>query len=516
MLKKCLLLLGLFISVSVATESQSPVLPRHPNIIIFLVDDMGWQDCSVPFWDKQTPLNKLYRTPNMEKLAAEGMKFTNAYANSVCTPTRVSLITGLNAAHHRVTNWTSPYKDSPTDHKDDMLEPPQWNHNGFSPEKNIPFTVYATPLPRILREAGYFTIHTGKAHWGSAGTPGASPYNMGFTVNIAGNSIGHPQSYYGENNYGNMPGKTTINAVPDLTAYYGTNTFLTEALTKEALQALETPVKSRQPFFLYMAHYAVHIPVQADNRFVQHYLSEGLDSTEAAYASLIEGMDKSLGDIMQFLKEKGIEKNTVILFMSDNGGLSLVPPRGGKQHTHNLPLRAGKGSLYEGGIREPMIVKWPGVTVPGSASGQYLQVQDFFPTVLEMAGIKDYAAVQDIDGRSFVPVMKDKNFNDDQRALIWHYPNRWINNDREALCYSSAIRQGDWKLIYLMKQGKLELYNLRDDIGEQKDLAAAMPEKVKQLAALLTGQLKAWKAQMPVNRMNNKPVPWPDEIAGRK
>lgn len=486
---------------------------KKPNIIIFLVDDMGWQDTSVPFADRMTDLNKRYHTPNMERLAAQGVKFTNAYANSVCTPSRVSLLSGMSAARHLVTNWTSPVKDRSTDYKDDIFTSPSWNINGLSEIKDVPHSVYVTPLPQLLNDAGYFTIHVGKAHWGPMGTPGSNPRNLGFIVNIAGNGIGHPQSYYGEENYGNVTGKPLgANAVPDLGEYYGTNTFLTEALTKEAIKAINEPIKRDQPFFLYLAHYAVHAPIMGDKRFLQKYLSTGMDTTEAKYATLIEGMDKSLGDVMDFLEAKKVDKNTIIIFMLDNGGLSLVPPRGGQKYTHNLPLKAGKGSLYEGGIREPMIVKWPGVVKPGSTSNQYLHVIDFFPTVLELAGIKKYKTVQPVDGISFVPYLKDPAKIDTSRALIWHYPNRWTTDDTHAFCYTSAIRLGDWKLVYLMKQQKLELYNLKNDLGEEHDLSKSYPLKVKELAVKLTRQLKDYKAQMPVYISSGREALWPDEI----
>lgn len=487
----------------------------QPNIIVFLVDDMGWQDTSVPFWSRKTPLNERYRTPNMERMAAEGVKFTNAYAAPVCTPTRVSLITGLNAAHHRVTNWTNISKDTSTDRADDTFEGVDWNINGFSPVPGVAKAVVGTPLPLLLKEAGYFTIHVGKAHWGSQGTPAASPLNVGFIVNVGGHAAGHPQSYFGEQNYGRMLGKTTFHAVPDLEEYYGSETFLTEALTQKAIQAMDYPVSRKQPFFLYMGHYALHTPIQGDARYLQRYLAMGLDSTEAKYASLVEGMDKSLGDIMDFLQKSGQEKNTVILFMSDNGGLSMSPPRGGTAHTHNLPLREGKGSLHEGGIRVPMLVKWPGVVKPGTVQDQYVMIEDFFPSILEMAEVKNYRAIQPIDGKSFVPLLKNPELRDSTRTLIWHYPNKWGGGTGNAINYASAIRKGNWKLIYLMKKQKLELYDLGNDIGETTDLVAKFPEKARELAGNLTEYLKRWNAQRPVYKATRKEVLWPDDALGQ-
>lgn len=482
----------------------------RPNIILFLVDDMGWQDTSLPFWTKETEFNKRYHTPNMERLAQEGMQFTNAYATPVCTPTRVSIMTGMNAAHHHVTNWTHIQKNTPTDMEDSFFHRAEWNYNGLSPEKNIPNTVYATPLPKLLKESGYFTIHVGKAHWGSMGTPGSNPYNLGFVVNISGNATGHPQSFKGSDNYGNLPDKTSFHAVQDLTEYYGTETFLTEALTLEAIKSLDAPIRNRQPFFLNLAHYAVHTPLQDDPRFYKKYIDAGLDETEAKYASMVEGMDKSLGDIMDFLINKKINKNTIVIFMTDNGGLSLTPLRGGEAHTHNLPLRAGKGSIYEGGIRVPMIVKWPGVVKPGTKTDQYIIVEDFFPSLLEMAGVRNYKAVQPVDGESFVPLLRNPGDRDTERILIWHFPNKW-QPDGPGINYKSAIRQGDWKLVYHMRDGRKELFNLRDDIGETTDLALQHPEKVRALSSLLSSQLREWKAPMPVVKSTGKAVGFSDE-----
>lgn len=486
---------------------------KQPNILLFFLDDMGWMDSSVPFGDSIYPLNKRYHTPNMERLAREGMKFTNAYATPVCTPSRTSLLTGMNAARHRVTNWTSPLRDHPTDQADDEFSRADWNFNGLAGLTATPHAVQATTLPMLLRDAGYYTVHVGKAHWGSAGTPGANPYNLGFLVNIAGHAAGHPQSYQGMDNYGNIPGKASLQAVPDLQAYHGTDTFLTEALTLEAIKAMEDPIRQQRPFFLHMAHYAVHDPIQPDRRFVQKYLDAGLPVAEANYASLIEGMDKSLGDLMDYLQQKGVAENTIVLFMSDNGGLSYTPPRAGLPHTQNYPLRAGKGSVYEGGIREPMLIKWPSKIKPGSSTDLPVLIEDFFPSILEMAGIRESKTVQQMDGKSFVSIAKGgKAQNPEERALIWHIPNKWQRVDGPGINYFSAIRQGPWKLVYSMRRLELELYNLQEDIGETRDLAHKYPDKVRQLATLLSNQLRSFNAPMPVYKTSGRQLPWPDEV----
>ncbi|WP_010665278.1 sulfatase [Marinilabilia salmonicolor] len=483
---------------------------QSPNIIMFMVDDMGWQDTSVPFWKDSTKFNKRYHTPNMEKLAEEGVKFTQAYACAVCSPTRVSLISGMNAARHRVTNWTLK-RNASNDRPHPSLNLPQWNVNGPQPTDSIENSVHITPLPKILQDHGYYTVHSGKAHWGAIGTPAENPINLGFDVNIAGHAAGGPGSFLGEKNYSAQwrNGGTQWD-VPGLEKYHGTDTYLTEALTIEAIKALQKPVSQRQPFYLYMAHYAVHVPIEKDKRFIQKYLDKGLDETEAAYASMIEGMDKSLGDLMTFLDKNNLTENTIILFMSDNGGLS-AHARGGEAHTHNRPLASGKGAAYEGGIRVPMLAKWPGVTKPASFCETPVIIEDFFPTILEMAGIHNPETVQTVDGKSFIRLLKNQKSKDFDRPLFWHYPNKW-GGEGPGIGTTSSIRKGDWKLVYWYKDQKKELFNLREDIGEKYDLSAGYPEKTAELSADLGSYLRRVEAQRPSFKVSGKPVPWPDEV----
>lgn len=482
-----------------------------PNIIFFLVDDMGWQDTSVPFWDSITVQNKKFHTPNMERLAKQSMKFTNAYASSICTPSRVSLMTGMNAARHRVTNWTA-FKDKKVDAEDGLLSVPDWNVNGLSPVQQ-PKSVYATPLAQILKDHGYYTIQCGKAHFGAYKTIGANPLNIGFVKNVGGSAAGNPASYLAEDDFGYDPNHFRLQAdIPNMAQYWKTPTFLTEDLTKEAILGMDTARMENKPFFLYMAHYAVHLPYNADKKFVQKYLDAGYTKPEAAYCALVEGMDYSLGKLMDYLEKNDLTKSTIIIFMSDNGGYSH-PPREGKDNTQNYPLRGGKGSLYEGGIREPMMVKWDGVTIPGSVCKQYMIIQDFYPTLLDMAGIKNYKTVQQIDGKNIEPYLKDPGLKDNERSIVWNYPNNWAGGDfGQDNSFLTAIRQGDWKLIYFEKYARLELYNLKNDIKEQHDLSKEFPAKTKELARLLTQKLKSYKAQMPSYKKTGKQVPWPDEI----
>jgi arylsulfatase A-like enzyme len=483
----------------------------QPNIILFLVDDMGWQDTSVPFWKEETEFNKRYHTPGMERLAAEGMMFTQAYASSVCSPTRVSLMSGMNAARHRVTNWTLRRNVS-QDVSHEKLGFPEWNMNGVQPVDTIESSTYATMLPQILKDNGYFTIHAGKAHFGAMNTLAANPENCGFDINIAGHAAGGLGSYLGTDNFGNTEkgGHTLPWGVPGLEKYHGDSIFLTEALTIEAKKAMNKALATNQSFYLYMAHYAVHIPMNADRRFYQKYLDMGLPEPEAKYASMIEAMDKSLVDLMDYLDEKGITDNTIILFMSDNGGLS-ASNRAGEPHTHNWPLNSGKGSAYEGGIREPMIVKWPGKVEHGSETDEMLIIEDFFPTILEMAGVKAYKTVQIVDGKSFVPLLLNPEKETESRDLFWHFPNNW-GSTGPGIGATSTIRSGDWKLIYYYHDKSFELFNISQDIGEQNNLAERNPEKVNELSKKLGKYLRSVSAQRPFFKETGQPVPWPDKI----
>ena len=484
------------LSCSLPVGKDAPAKSGKPNIIFFLVDDMGWQDTSVPFHTEVTELNRLYHSPNMETLAAQGMKFTQAYACAVCSPTRVSLMTGLNAARHRVTNWTLRKNVSP-DPSHKTLRMPQWNVNGLSPVPSVERTIHARPVPMFIRKAGYRTIHVGKAHWGAKGTPGEDPLQLGFDVNVAGHAAGGPGSYYGKYNFSAAwRGGDRIWDIPGLEQYHGKNIYLNEALTVEANKVIEKAVCEDRPFYLYMSHYAIHAPWEKDERFYDKYKKAGLSDFNAAYASMIESMDKSLGDMMANLRRLKIDSNTIIIFMSDNGAPKQAAP--------NKPLRGHKLTPYEGGIRVPMIVKWPGVTEPGSICSDQVMIEDIFPTLLDIAGVRHYRQIGDnVDGVSFVPLLRQKTALVKDRPLFWHFPH----------CYDqppySAMRKGDFKLIYFHNDQHFELYNLREDIGESENLAARRADVARSLAELLGRFLADCNADMPVMKSTGSAVPLP-------
>lgn len=527
---------------------------ERPNIVFFLLDDFGWLDSSVAYGEQVYPNNLRYDTPNMARLAEQGVIMTNAYACPVSSPTRTSIMTGMHAAHEGITMFLANNSNVPTDatggtrgtfkvneNESDPLIRPDWNYNGITPyECDMPHTIQITPMVQLLKDSGYFTILAGKAHFGSAGTPSASPYNLGFTVNISGSYAGMPASYQGEDNYGNKPGEWKLHSVPGFFEYWGSETHLTEALTVNALKSLDYPIDNGIPFYLNLAHYATHTPIQPDKRFYDKYRERGMDHLQACYGSMVEGADKSLGDLLDYLERKGVADNTVIIFYSDNGGHSVNTSKGGEAHTYNLPLREGKGSCYEGGVRVPMMVYIPGQTAAGTRINTPVMPEDLFPTILALAGVDDYQTIQETDGVNLVPlwtkgsqyvaeamsqgkITNQQEANafhipqsvsgiDPERSVISHYPHQWRIEDQYDVDFLSAIRHGDWKLVYRMHDLKLELYNLKEDLGERNDIADQHPDKVKELASELSNTLRRWEAPMPKVRATGKLLPMPDEL----
>ncbi|MBQ9137113.1 MAG: sulfatase [Alistipes sp.] len=521
---------------------------ERPNIVLFLIDDLGWLDTSVAFGEQVYPFNLRHDTPNIAHLAESGAIMTSAYVCPVSTPTRTSIMSGMNAAHTRITNFTSVRKDwnpdatdTPSAQERDVINRTEWNINGVTPSSEpLERSVHITPYPQILKDNGYYTIHVGKGHWAPNGTPAANPYNMGFCVNVAGQVAGKPRSYYGEENYGNTADKWNFFSVQNMTEYYGTSTHLTEALTLEALKTLDYPIDNGIPFYLNFCHHAVHTPIHRDPRFFQKYVDRGMDEGQARFASMCEGMDKSLGDLMAYLDKRGVLDNTIIVFMSDNGGNSENLSKGGVRHTQNSPLREGKASCYEAGIRVPMVVYWKGKVAAGTRLNTPVVAEDIYPTILEMAGIEEYTTVQNLDGKSLVRLLTDgsnlakramergeitnqKQANDfvvpqsisgiePEREVLAHYPHQWKPYQLSDIDYMSSLRRGDWKIIYRHREQKLELYNIGEDITERNDLSATHPEKLQEMADALTAKLEGYNALLPTFRSTGERVPMPNQL----
>ena len=490
---------ALFASAGMAAE--------RPNIVVFLVDDMGVMDTSVPFLTDKAgklqryPLNDYYRTPSMERLAKQGIRFNQFYAMSVCSPTRISIMTGQNAARHRATNWINPQQNNAGPNG-----APNWNWAGLKKDD--------LTLPGILRENGYRTIHVGKGHFGPNEHEGSEPLNLGFDVNVGGASFGAPGSYYGEKNYG-LDTKRAHHAVPHLLKYHGTNTFLTEALTTEAKRHVSDTVKRGDPFYLYFSHYAVHGPFESDPRFARHYQDSGKSAAAQAFGTLIEGMDKSLGDILDHLEELGVAEETLIFFLGDNGSDA---PLG---HQHKVacaaPLRGKKGTHYEGGMRVPFIAAWAKrnpqnavqrlQAIPaGKIQDQMATVLDLFPTILLLAGLappKDHV----IDGFPLQTLLTGKHDPFCDTRFLMHYP-----HGRHRSNYFTTWRDGDWKVIYhtlpdkpttggyiQFADGHYELFNLANDPFESNNLAKSEPTELRRMMKGMIAALEKCKAVYPVD-----------------
>ena len=420
-----------------------------PNVILILADDLGWTDLSCYG-------STFYETPNIDRLAREGMKFTQAYsACTVCSPTRAALLTGKYPARLHITDWIPGLP--PENPK--LLVPP-WT-------KYLP--VEEMTIARALRAKGYTTASIGKWHLGSEDLD-----KHGFETNIAGTSNAAPPSYF-------APYK--IATLPDGPQ----GEYLTDRLGDEAAGFIER--NANKPFFLYLPHFAVHTPIQGSKQLVQKYRSKlraGQKQTNAVYAAMIESLDDAVGRVGRKLDDLKLADRTVVIFTSDNGG--RVPT------TSNHPLRVGKGSCYEGGTRVPLIVSWPGVTKGGSVSETPVISMDLFPTILEIAGAKQQSQ-NAVDGISLVPLLRGTG-ELKRDTLFWHYPH-YQHYQLGGTTPYAAVRAGDLKLIEFFADRNVELYNLRDDLGEQRNLTAELPAKADELRTRLHAWQKEVGAQVP-------------------
>lgn len=463
-------------------RAHSAESSRTPNFVFFLADDMGWRDAGCYG-------STFYETPNLDRLARSGMRFTDAYAACpVCSPTRASILTGKYPARIGITDWIgAPQPDSvsrhPTRNKP-LLPAPYLDH----------LPLEEVTIAEALREAGYATFFAGKWHLGGEGF---LPEDQGFGVNRGGYSYGSPPGGYFS------PYKNA--RLPDGPS----GEHLDDRLAAESVRFLEGI--GRRPFFLYLPFYSVHTPLQAKKELIKKYeekrktvrhdgplfAAEGERQVRqiqehAVYASMIETMDANVGKVLDALDRLGLAEDTVVVFMSDNGGLSTSEGA----PTSNVPLRAGKGWLYDGGIREPMIVRWPGVTRPASTCSVPVISTDFYPTILEIAHLPPRPG-QHIDGMSLVPLLQQTG-SIRREAIYWHYP----HYGNQGGSPGGAVRAGQWKLIEFFEDGRLELYNLTSDLGERHDLSRQDPRRTSDLHARLTAWREQVGARMPTPNPN--------------
>jgi len=437
----------LFESASCISTGQRRVPKGRPNIVFIFIDDLGYKDLAC-FG------SRYYETPNIDKLASDGIVFTSAYANAPnCAPTRACLISGQYTPRHGVYTVGTPERGKARLRK---LIP--------IPNKTNLDSKIAT-LPQALKAAGYKTACIGKWHLGDKEP--FRPEDRSFDVVFRRNRRGH---------------------------FTADGRYLTDVLTDESLKFIEQ--NRDKPFFLYLAHHTVHTPIQAKKEIIEKYKKKkpSAEHNNPTYAAMIESMDESVGDICDKLDELGLSDNTVIFFFSDNGGYANA--------TSMAPLRGSKGMLYEGGIRVPMIARWPGKIKSGSFCDVPVIGIDFYPTFLEIAGA-DKLAGHILDGRSIVPLLKGvAGFK--REAIFWHFPAYLEPYNAEQqpwrMTPGGAVRQGDWKLIEFFEDSNIELYNLKEDISEKSDLAKTKPAKAKELHELLVEWRKSINAPVPTEK----------------
>ena len=445
---------------------------EQPNFLFILVDDLGWTELGCY-------KSRLAETPNLDMLAASGIRFTDAYASCpVCSPTRASIMTGKYPARLNITDWI-PGNDA----RDKKLLGTVDRHELPLEEKTIAET---------LRENGYKTFFAGKWHLGSEGY---FPEDQGFDINLGGHHRGSPPGGY----YSPYKNPKLEDGPED--------EYLPDRLTNETISFIED--SKDNPFLAFLSFYTVHTPIQASRRHIDKYETKvsGVEpdgpeyvrehdgetkqyQDNPAFASMVEAMDENVGRLIEKLEELNLDRNTVIIFTSDNGGLSTLFP-GSAAPTSNLPLRAGKGWCYEGGIRVPLIIRLPG----GGRGGREVEVPvistDFYPTILELAGLA-MLPDQHRDGKSLVPLLEE-GIEPEREAVFWHYP----HYHGSAWTPGAAVRAGDWKLLEFYEKEKVELYNLKEDLGESNDLSSERPEKTSELLRMLHEWQESVGALMP-------------------
>ncbi|MDA0350022.1 MAG: sulfatase [Verrucomicrobia bacterium] len=439
------------------------------NVVFFLIDDLGWMDIGANGSD-------YYQTPNIDQLTADGMRFTNGYAAcNVCSPTRAAVMTGKNPARLLLTQWLPSGR---WDAKKNKLQEARYL-------SNLPLEEFT--IAEALREGGYKTAFMGKWHLGPL--PYYYPEHQGFDINVAGRDYGNPGSYwYPYEGSWTIP-TTKLKVFKESILPGKEGDYLVDRLAEEGEAFIRA--NAVHPFFLMMSHYAVHTPLQGKPEKVAKYekIADAKRQGDPKYAAMVESVDESVGRIVRTLRELGLEKDTLVIFTSDNGGFAKA--------TDNSPLRANKGSNYEGGLRVPVIIKWPGVTKPGSVSHVPIISNDFYPTILGATGLPKRPQ-QHMDGVDLSPVLKGQG-KVKREALFWHYPHY---NQHPSSFPSGVIRKGDWKLIENYDTGELELYNLSADIGETSNLAKKEKKKTRELL----NELNAWRAEVDADPMRANPL----------
>ncbi|MBK5293391.1 MAG: sulfatase [Acidobacteriia bacterium] len=452
-----------------STLAAAPLAAQRkpPNVVFILIDDYGWRDTG---YNGST----FYQTPNIDRLSRESMVFTNGYsASPVCSPTRAAIMTGKYPARLHVTSHLQGASNR--FHYTKVLQP----------NARLELPLNEATIAELLRERGYRTACIGKWHLGKTGF---LPSDQGFDVSLAGDEAGSTNNFF----FPEWKKKIPLEGQ--------TGDYLTDRLTDLAVDFIQS--SKDRPFFLYLPHFAVHTPIQGKPDKVRKY--DALSRPDnpqnyGEYAAMIESVDESAGRVLASLRAAGLEENTLLIFTADNGGVSSREWKN-RPVTSNAPLRAGKGHLYEGGIRVPTLVRWPGVTRPGAICHEPIVSYDYAPTIAEAAGVAR-EKITGMDGRSFSSLLKGASTLG-RADNFWHYPHYSPQLGKP----SAAIRSGNDKLILFFEDNRAELYNLKDDIGETNDLASAQPAKAAGLRRRLEAWLRETNAQLPRPNPNHDPA----------
>ena len=455
--QRCATLLRLAIAASVAVGSLAA---QKPNFVLVLADDLGWRDLG-------SYGSTYYETPHIDRLAAGGVRFSDAYAaGNSCSPTRASILTGMYPASTHVTDWI-PGRTPPGA----KLRIPKWTNYLRHAE---------TSVAEVLSEAGYVTGAIGKWHLGKQGWWAE---DHGFQFSVGGSHAGSHSNMFPPYWPAAKIQRLGWRPFPDEQP----GEYLTDRITREAEAFLDR--HGDQPFFLYLSHYAVHTRIEGRPEVVEKYRKKRPSGSQKnpEYAAMVEGLDASAGSVVAKLEQLGIAERTVVIFFSDNGGLS----KDGRI-TSNLPLRGEKSTAWEGGVRVPLIVNWPGQP-KGLTVDEPVTSVDLFPTILDIAGVEPG---KEVDGKTLAPFLKGAE-GYRRGPIYWHYPHYNAHTPIITCTPYGAVREGRFKLIEFYEDGHTELYDLREDIGETRDLAAAMPDKVRELLSKLHSWRESVGAQMP-------------------
>ena len=470
--RNCQRFLQALLAVVLLLGLARPLGAAKMNVVFILVDDWGWADAGVQGSD-------FFETPNIDRFAAESLRFTQAYAAApICSPTRAAIMTGKYPARLDMTIWHEAAARLRVS-KRKLIE--------AQAQPNLPLP--EVTLAELFKQQDYFTAHVGKWHLGKAAF---YPEAQGYDVNVGGTYWGAPATFFYPFRGPWSKNDPELRYVPLGPAQPGD--YLTDKLTDRALGMIDQ--QKSDPFFLSLWFHTVHTPIEGKPELVKYFQQKrpGKIHKHPEYAAMVASLDENVGRLLRKLEVLGLSDNTIVILTSDNGGVDTKNAKaGGEAPTRNAPFRSGKGTLYEGGLRVPLMIRWPGLTRAGTVCREMVCSQDFYATLAQgcLALEKD---VPKQDGVSLLPLLRNPQAKLARQTLYWHYPHYYTR-----MTPASAVRHGDWKLVHYYENNKMELFNLRNDPGETKDMAASLPGQVRMLRSKLDDWRQATAANEPVS-----------------